>query len=314
MAHRLSRREFLKVGAAGAAAVGLSGSWTRLLQAEEPAALATVDLAVGHGAAADAVRGAVDLLGGMSAFVKKGDFVFLKPNMSFGTPPEMGATTHPEVVATVARLCMDAGAGRVLVGDHTIRAPEVCLEYTGIQAACEGMDKVNVVALNDWAYFEDIVLPDGRALQTTSLASDVRRADVLINLPVAKSHSAAGVAFGIKNLMGLVWDRKVFHTKDLNQCIADLASAVRPALTIMDATRALVQGGPSGPGRTEPLNQVVAGIDPLAVDSYTLSLAKWYNRRFTPRQVRHFVAARDLGVGSMDVEAFRVAHAGETTD
>jgi uncharacterized protein (DUF362 family) len=311
-----SRREFLSVGIKTAAVAGLAG---RFLTTVDPLLAATettapsVDLAVARGGAGEAVHAALDLLGGIGRFVKPGDFVLLKPNMSFGTPPEMGATTHPEVVAAVASLCVEAGAKRVLVADHTIRTPKVCLEYTGIAAACSGIDKTNVVTLNDASHYEEVPIPQGKALKTTAVAKDVGKADVLINLPVAKSHSAAGVAFGIKNLMGLVWDRKVFHTGDLHQSIADLGTVIRADLTIMDATRALVQGGPSGPGRTEQLDRVVAGTDPLAVDSYTLSLAKWYNRSFKARQVRHLVAASDLGLGEIDVDGLNIAMAGENS-
>ncbi|MCK4545800.1 MAG: DUF362 domain-containing protein [Candidatus Eisenbacteria sp.] len=318
MGKECSRRDFLKLGIGTAAVVGLAGplagSVGPLLAGEPREAARAIDLAVATGTPRAGVRGALELLGGIGRFVKAGDFVLLKPNMSFATPPEMGATTHPEVVAAVAAMCVDAGARRVLVADHTIRASKVCLEYTGIQAACAGLDRTNVVALNDETQYTRIPIPEGKVLRTTQIARDVLRADVLINLPVAKSHSGAGVAFGIKNLMGLVWDRKVFHTGDLHQSIADLGTVIRADLTIMDATRALVQGGPSGPGRTEVLDRIVAGTDPLAVDSYTLSLTKWYNRRFTARQVRHFVAASEMGLGEIDTGKLRIATTGEVSD
>lgn len=299
----------------GARAVALTGvaalgpSVGPLLAAElEEKPWPAVDLAVGHGTPARAVSGALGLLGGIRRFVNPGDFVLLKPNMSFGTPPEMGATTHPDVVASVAAECLEAGAKRVLVADHTIRAPKVCLEYTGIEAACARLERVSVVALNEASYYVDLPIPEGKAVKETAVARDVSKADVLINLPVAKSHSAAGVAFGLKNLMGLIWDRKVFHTGDLHQSIADLGTVIRPHLTIMDATRALVQGGPSGPGRTERLDRIIAGVDPVAVDSYTLSLTKWFNRRFTGRQVKHLLAASRMGLGEIDLERLRVAY------
>jgi uncharacterized protein (DUF362 family) len=318
MSRRLSRRQFLQIGVGAAAWAGIAAPLVRaggsLFAAPPEASPPGIDLAVAHGAPADAVRMALDLLGGIGRFVGKGDVVLLKPNMSFATPPDMGATTHPEVVVKVAALCLDAGAGRVLVADHTIREPQVCIEYTGIGAACEGIRNVRVAALNDEAHYEEVAVPRGKSLRSTSIASEVLAADVFINLPVAKSHSAAGVAFGIKNLMGLVWDRRVFHTRDLSQCIADLATVLRPHLTVMDATRALVQGGPSGPGKTVVLDQVIAGTDPVAVDSYTLSLTKWYNKEIRPRQVKHLVAAAEFGLGRMDLENLTIAHAGEKTE
>jgi uncharacterized protein (DUF362 family) len=308
---RVSRREFLRTGIQTAALLGLAGgvsSVVRPLLAAEPqsGSRGLVDLAVVRGTPEVAVRRAIDLLGGIGKFVKRGDFVLLKPNMSFGTPPEVGATTSPEVVAGMAALCLEAGAGQVLVADHTIRSGKVSLEYTGIQAACAGMDRVTVASLNDETRYREIPIPGGKVLKKTAVANDAFRADVRINLPVAKSHSATGVSLALKNLMGLVWDRQVFHTGDLSQSVADLATVLRCELTVMDAMRAMVQGGPSGPGRTEPLDRIIAGVDPVAVDSYTVSMTKWYNRRFTGRMVKHILAASELGVGEIDVERLNV--------
>lgn len=65
----------------------------------------------------DAVRQAVDLIGGISSFVKPGDRVVIKPNLAYPCPPP--ATTDPAVVEAVARLCVEAGARDVLVGDSS---------------------------------------------------------------------------------------------------------------------------------------------------------------------------------------------------
>jgi len=309
--HRVSRREFLKRGIEAAALASLAAEVGRIdpLFAVEPSETAAraVDLAVGTGSPEAALRKALDLLGGIGKFVKPGDFVLLKPNMSFGTPPEMGATTNPDVVRAMASECIGAGAKRILVADHTIRPGKVSLEYTGIGPACAGMERVTVAALNDESQYEEVEVPLGKALKKTDIVRDVLRADVLINLPVAKSHSATGVSFAVKNLMGLVWDRKVFHTGDLDQSIADLATLIRPQLTVMDATQAMVQGGPSGPGRTVRLDRIIAGIDQVAIDSYTISLTKWYNRTFTGSQVKHLRAAAEMGLGEVELDKLNIA-------
>jgi uncharacterized protein (DUF362 family) len=132
------------------------------------------------------------------------------------------------------------------------------------------------------------------------LAKVVRQSDRLINLPTAKSHSASGVSLGLKNLMGLVWDRGLFHQKNLHRAIAELAQVVRPDLTVVDATRALVTGGPGGPGKTVVLDTVVAGTDPVAVDSYTVGLTQWYGKAFAGKNVKYIVAASGLGLGEID--------------
>ncbi len=115
-------------------------------------------------------------------------------------------------------------------------------------------------------------MPGGKVLHSVEVVKELLKTDILINVPVAKSHNAAGVSLGMKNLMGLVWDREAFHERfDLNVGIVDSSRLIRPNLIIIDATRALITSGPSGPGKVVSLKTIMAGIDPVAVDSYTVS-------------------------------------------
>jgi uncharacterized protein (DUF362 family) len=164
-----------------------------------------------------------------------------------------------------------------------------------------------VLAIEERKFFREMRVPQGKSLQRLEVAQDVLDSQVLINLPVAKSHSTTGVSLGVKNLMGLIWDRASFHsTYNINQALADLLAAVRPHLTILDATRALVTGGPGGPGTVHRPNLVIAGTDPVAVDAYGVTVAPWYNRSFRGRQVEHLWAAHQRGLGKIDVEQMRV--------
>jgi uncharacterized protein (DUF362 family) len=133
---------------------------------------------------------------------------------------------------------------------------------------------------------------------------------VLISLPQAKSHSTTGISMGIKGLMGLIWDRWSFHSRyNINLALADLATVIRPQLTILDATRALVTGGPGGPGEVSKPNLVIAGIDPVAVDAYGVTVAPWYGQQFKGRQVEHLLTAHQRGLGKIDLDQMRIAKA-----
>src|SRR4030065_90063 len=116
----ITRRKFLKTAAAGIA-LGLGGSPSFSFGKEE------YDLAVISGEPVAATRKALEAIGGISHFVKKGQRVVLKPNMSFSRTPEFATTTHPLVVATVAPACMGAGGSQVLGLDHTLHRAELCL-------------------------------------------------------------------------------------------------------------------------------------------------------------------------------------------
>ena len=297
---RMTRRKFLKTTAAGIA-LSLAGKPSFSIAREE------VDLAAISGDPVAATKKALEVLGGISRFVKKGQRVVLKPNMSFTRTPEFGATTHPQVVATVAQACMEAGAQQVLVLDHTLHRAELCLERTGIREACKGIPGVHVLALQERKFFREIKIPQGKVLERVEVMNEVLDSPVLINIPVAKSHSATGVSMGIKGLMGLIWDREIFHAQlNINQALADLATVIKPQLTILDATRALTSGGPGGPGEVKKPNLIIAGTDPIAVDSYGVAVVPWYGQTFKGRQVEHLLIAHQRGLGKIDVDQLKV--------
>ncbi|OGP55758.1 MAG: hypothetical protein A2V67_13565 [Deltaproteobacteria bacterium RBG_13_61_14] len=295
------RRKFLGRAALAAGAIGVLPR--RLLSA--PASL-PADLVLVKGEPGPAVRRAISALGGMGRFVKPGQRVVLKPNMSFPTGVEAGATTHPEVVAEVARLVAEAGAKEILVADYPLRRPEVCVSRSGILEACARIPRTQVRFFAEEKFFEEVGVPRGKVLDRVKVLKPLLEADIYLNLPTAKTHGAVGVSLGLKNQMGLIWDRNAFHTRfDLGQAIADLASALKPQLTILDASRALVTGGPGGPGKVVWLHRMVAGVNPVEVDALGVTLTPWYDQVLRPDQVSHLRAARALGLGDLDPEKYR---------
>ena len=296
----ITRRKFLKTAATGMA-LGLVGR-PSFLEAKED-----YDLVAISGEPVAATRKALEAMGGISRFVKKGQRVVLKPNMSFSRTPDFSATTHPLVVATAAQACIEAGAQQVLILDHTLQRAEFCLERTGIRDACKNIPGVHVLALQEKKFFHEIKIPQGKVLERVEVMKEILDNQVLINIPVAKSHSATNVSLGMKGLMGLIWDRESFHSQyNINQAIADLATVIKPQLTILDATRALASGGPGGPGEVKKPNLVIAGIDPVAVDSYGVTVVPWYGQNFKGRQVEHLLVAYQRGLGKIDIDQLKI--------
>ncbi len=297
MIDRISRRDFIKK----ALAISFASSILPkdfLLYAQEDI---PPDLVVARGEKVQALRKGLEAFGGIGRFVKAQDRVLLKPNISFASPPSWGATTSPEIIVEVARACLEAGARRVIIADYPLRSPQVCFEKCGLKKAIAELKEVDVLLLTQERFFVETEIKNGVVLKSTKIAREISKADVIINIPTAKSHSATGVSMGLKGLMGLIWDRASFHQKvDLNQAIADLATIIRPHLTIMDASRALTSGGPGGPGVVKTLNTVVVGTDPVAVDSYTVGLTKWYNKVFLGKNVKHIALAAKMGLGEID--------------
>jgi uncharacterized protein (DUF362 family) len=302
---KITRRRFIKdVVVAG----GVLGS-SSLFMGADKSAFATgppFKTVMVTGDRITATRTAIQLLGGMERFVKKGNRVILKPNMSFPHPPDRATNTHPEVVAIVAELCVQAGASEIIILDYPFSRPAACLHRSGIRDACSGLRNVHTVALAEEKFFKEVSVLRGKALKKVKLMKDVLESDVFINIPTAKSHAATGVSLGMKGLMGVIWDRKYFHSQDIHQAIADLSSVVKVDLTLLDASRALATGGPTGPGRIVTPQTIVAGIDPVAVDALGVGLVEWYGQKLKPSEVKHIVAAHDMRLGSMNVDQMNI--------
>jgi uncharacterized protein (DUF362 family) len=246
-------------------------------------------------------------LGGIGKFVKKGDFVILKPNAAFANPAEWGTTTHPQTVLAVAKACLDAKAKGVMILEFPQAKGEMCLKRCGLIEAMATLPAAKIKLLSGMGDFQKTEIKGGLSLKTADIAKSLLSADVFINLPAAKAHYQTSVSLGLKNHMGLVFDRQIFHEGlDLHQAIADLGRTIKPNLTIIDGTRALLTNGPAGPGDTSTPGRMVAGRQIASVDAYGLTLAKFNNKNMTPADVRHIELAGKAGLGEVDIAKLKV--------
>lgn len=262
-------------------------------------------MAVVKGSSPEAItRAAVAALGGMGRFVKGGDDVIVKPNICIASYSyEYAATTNPEVVATVVRMCLESGAARVRVMDLPFSGTAAeAYKVSGIRAAVEGAGgHMEIMNLNRYQEYQ---FPStAKNIKTWKIYPEVMNANVLINIPIAKVHDAAILTLGLKNLMGVVLNRSNIHWA-LHQCIADLNTLIKPSLTILDAVRVLTKHGPQG-GNLDwvyQANTVVASHDIVAVDSYGAQTFF----KYAPEKVSYIKFANDMGLGTMDIGNLRV--------
>ncbi|WP_306599322.1 DUF362 domain-containing protein [Geothrix sp. 21YS21S-2] len=231
------------------------------------------DLAVAHGASPERiVRAAVDALGGIRRFIAKGDVVVVKPNIGWDRTPEQAACTNPEVVATLVRLCLEAGAKTVKVFDRTCNDARRCYVQSGIEAAARAAGAE--VSHIDERRFREVKIPRGVAIQAWPIYIDVLEADKLINVPIAKHHSLGRLTLSLKNWMGVMGENRGRIHQRLDETLVDIATVVRPCLTVLDAVRILTAHGPVGGNLADVkrLDTVVAGTDQIAVDAYGATL------------------------------------------
>ena len=261
------------------------------------------DLVVVRGAEAERmVRAALEALGGMGRFVAPGSRVVIKPNIGVEDRRwDMAATTNPWVVGALVRLCVEAGAAQVLVTDFPYSGtPEQAFVGSGIQE--QVLTAGGEMLIPRAELFESYPVYYGQDLKEVELLEPVMQAEVLINVPVAKHHPLARLSLGIKNLMGVIRDRPALHP-NLGQRLGDLATQVRPQLTVIDALRVLRDHGPVGRGPQDVvvMNTLIAGVDLVAADSYAAGLFG-----LLPEQVPAVQAAAELGVGRSDLGSLRV--------
>ncbi len=311
---RLAQAGLVVAGAGGLAAVGRL-STGRFAGAGAPAAIPRRDVPpasskppaiVAAGAAIPVmVRSAIDALGGVGRFVSPGDVVLVKPNMAWDRPPELGANTNPEVVAAVVRLCLGAGATRVIVGDVPVHDAARVAERSGIADAVRRAGAE--LALPDGTGFREAAL-NGSVLATWEVFEPALTATRIINVPVVKDHALTALTCGLKNWYGVLGGTRARLHQDIHASIADLAVAFRATLTVVDATRVMTRGGPTG-GRLEdvrPVGLVAAGTDPIALDA-------WGAKQLSldPRQIGYLALAEGRGVGSIAAgESLEVIRAG----
>ena len=222
-----------------------------------------------------ALRQAIDLIGGIQTFVKKGNRVLLKPNLLFGKSPEKAVTTHPSIVRGMIQIVREAG-GVPSIGDSpSVGSLTWTAEKAGIRAVADEM-KCPLVEFNR------PVLPPkerGKIFKQLEIDQTVLEADVIINLPKFKTHSLTLLTLGVKNLFGCIpgprkalWhlkageDRKAFA-----QILVDVYQIIHPSLTILDGIVGMEGNGPNS-GRPIPLGLILASGNPLSLDQIVCDL------------------------------------------
>lgn len=299
----ISRRHFLELSAKSSllALIGKSIQWTPpVLRATDASIDPESVVITQNGAATELTKAAVNALGGMNRFVSSGEKVLIKPNASFNNDPENATTTNPQVASTVIDLCFQAGASEVFLADHLLQTPASrTLTRNGLKDAAENSG-AQFIVLERASDFENVEVHGSRVLQNVDVASLYFDCDKFINLPILKHHSSTGSTIGMKNLMGLIWNRSAFHRDGLHECIADLSLVIKPEVTIIDATRALMTKGPRGPGDVVEIGKVIAGTDSVAVDIAALSIGSSLGYRdfnLNGTRNKYINVGAELGIG-----------------
>lgn len=241
-------------------------------------------------------------LGGMGAFVSKGARVLVKPNIGWDVSPDRAANTNPQLVGRIVEHCLQAGAREVTVFDHTCDTWARCYRNSGIERAVRDAGG-KIVSGDSEGYYQRVAVPGGKRLTEAKVHELLLAADAFINVPVLKHHSSTALTIGMKNMMGVVWDRGYWHRNDLHQCIADFMTFRRPTLTVVDAYNVMMQHGPRGvsAGDLAAMKSLVVSTDPVAADAAAAMLFG-----AAPADIGYIQLAAEMKLGRMDLSGLSI--------
>ena len=305
----MKRRDFLKTSVVAGAA--LSIDFKRL-----QAALSTNTMAVEQAPEMVAVMGgepeamldkALETLGGIGNYIKKGQKVVIKPNIGWDRTPELAGNTNPQLIKALVKKCLAAGAEKVTVFDHTCDNWQKCYESSGIAAAVKEAGGI-IMPGNDEKYFKEVSIPNGVKVKSAKIHEALIEADAWINVPILKNHGGAKLSCAMKNYMGIVWDRRFFHQNDLQQCIADICTwQKKPVLNIVDVYRMMHQNGPQGKSAADvaTLKSIIVSPNIVAIDTAALALFNQV-KKLDMEAVGHIGKGEALKLGTTDLKKVNI--------
>lgn len=215
------------------------------------------------------LHAAVDQIGGIEHFIKKGDIVLIKPNVAFDRSPNLGATSNPTIVEQMIRMVLAAGAQEVRVADNPIESPPDCFRKSKIdQAIANGGGRAYLPDSNS---FQILNTPGAQLIENWYFFHrPFTNVDKVIGISPVKDHNLCHASMGIKNWYGLLGGtRNQFH-QDIHSIISDFPLMMKPTLTILDGTNILMENGPTGgdPSNVRKGNVVIASLDMVASDAW----------------------------------------------
>ncbi|MBI5240240.1 MAG: DUF362 domain-containing protein [Elusimicrobia bacterium] len=297
----ITRKGFLRLGLSAAAGGLLPPLFSRPLLGKEkgPSLPVPPDLAaVRDGSPAQMFDAGIRALGGLGRFVKKGGTVLVKPNIGWDKTPSEGATTNPDLVGRIVAAAYEAGAKKVYCFDHSVNREADCHRRSGIADAVR-KNGGEMRSGEDEKAYRKAAIPGGRILKEALVHELYLDCGAIINVPILKSHGGGRMTAALKNLMGVVWDRRFWHREDLQACIAEFPLLRKPDLNVIDAFLVMMENGPYG-ATTEDLDMKkmqLLSADPVLADS---AAAKVLGRE--PASVLYLKRAAELGLGSMDLK------------
>lgn len=242
-------------------------------------------------------------IGGIESFIKNGDRVLIKVNAAFATPPILSATTNPDLLSEVIRLCLKAGASSVVVTDNPINDPESCFALTGIGDAVRSSGGKLMYPRD--TFFRPITVPGGTLIKKwPMLYLPFTNVNKVIGIAPVKDHHRSGASLSMKNWYGLIGGRRNIFHQNIHNFIMELALMVKPTLVILDGTVSMMTNGPTGGSLSDlkQTNTMIVSTDQVAADACGAVLLG----KSVP-ELPYISKAEAAGAGTADFESLKPA-------
>jgi len=232
------------------------------------------------------------------------DFIFsadkpilIKPNYIDSKHPSTGVTTDSRVIEGVVKFLKEGGMENIVIGEGSGWADTFeAFRVAGVDAVAERWN-VKLVDLNRDEFVEAYP-PNPVALKKVKVAKTALES-IIVSVPKLKIHRMATVTLGLKNMMGALASKGFMHNGRLSKNIADLASLLKPSLTVIDG---IIAGeGHETSGNPVEMDLVIAGVDPVAVDAVGAAVMG-----VDPKDVKHLVLAEEKGLGTCDLNKITI--------
>jgi uncharacterized protein (DUF362 family) len=308
MSNGLNRRSFLKTGAllGAGSLMGVNAFSDLFSKSSGFFAMDKTDLSVVKGENYyNSTIKAVDMLGGISKFVKSDSKVGLLINSRYNKP---GTYVKPEIALAVLNMCLDAGVKEITSLEN------VSGDYWNLSAVSKQHTKKIAAIKQAGNNYTKVKIPNGISLKEAEVEKAFLDCDVLINIAIFKQHAGIKKTCVLKNYMGLTSSgtNKFFHfgsnAKDwyadvnfLSHCIADVNLLKKPTLCVCDATEFITTNGPFGPGNVVKQQKVIAGTDRVAIDAYGASVLGYKASEILPIKM-----AYDYKMGEIDLSKLKI--------
>jgi uncharacterized protein (DUF362 family) len=250
-----------------------------------------------------AVSDSLKLIGGLETFITSGLSVLIKPNVLYTMKYESGAVTNPNVVRSICRLAKNAGARKITIAESSVIGcnTQDAFDASGYTELARE-EKVELIDLKK-AKTLYMGIPNGVIFRRMEIPEIIFKADVIINVPVMKTHDMLPVTLGLKNMKGVIKDKdkKRFHVWGLAQSIIDINKLVLPQLTVIDGTVAMEGLGPVH-GTPVNLGVIISSFDTVAADTVAASVMG-----IDPANVEYIQLAAKQGLGCADLSEIEVS-------